>query len=268
MNEFIFDTEAYLKRVGLTSEPENDVEGLHRLQHAQFFSIPFENFEIQLGREIPLDNESLFRMMVHRKRGGYCFQLNGLMGLALQRFGFNSRHLLARVHLSGPPSSRTHLINCVEIDGRNWIVDVGFGAGGLRAPILLEEGTYTLEEGYDFAMEYREPWGWMMKTFDNGAWKDSYSFDMTIVTPRDIELGNFYTSHAPKSQFVTRRIASLPTERGRISLRNFIFTQVIDGVSTTSEIGEGREYMDVLSNRFGIETGAYYPDLKKIEPAT
>ena len=264
MNEFKFDREAYLKRIGLTAAPANNEEGLHQLQRAQFFSIPFENFEIQLRHGIPLDPDSLFRMLVHRKRGGYCFQLNGLMFLALKHFGFKAHQYLARVHLSDPPSSRTHLISGVEIDGRHWIVDVGFGAGGLRAPIRMEEGTYTLGEGYQFAMEYREPWGWFMKTFDNGKWKDSYSFDTTIVTEQDIKLGNYFTSNYPGSQFVRNRIASIPTPSGRVSVRDFTFTEVIDGVSTTTEINDGPEYLRLLSDRIGIQLNVDYSELKKV----
>jgi N-hydroxyarylamine O-acetyltransferase len=264
MANFHFDANAYLKRIGLTAAPPVNEEGLTQLHKAQFFSIPFENFDIQLGKEISLDRADIFNKLVLKKRGGYCFELNGLMDMALEHFGFKSRPLLARVHLTPVPGSRSHLLNLVEFRHASWIIDAGFGAGGLRGPVPLENRTFHFEGGYSYQLEECHPWGWMMRTLDKGTWKDSYSFDMEYVSDADRAMGNFFTSHSPDTHFTQIRTTSRPTENGRISLSNFIFTEIVDGAVLTKEIEDSPKYLDFLANRFGIELNVEYKMLRKV----
>lgn len=264
MPEFHFDPDLYLERIGLDFVPTPDENGLIELHKAQFFSIPFENFDIQLGKSINLNPAHLFDKLVKHPRGGYCFELNGLLGIALKHFGFKVRPLLARVHLAEEPSGRTHLLNLVELENGPWIIDAGFGAGGLRSPLPLKEGVYDHETGYSFSLEVKAPWGWMMRTLDKGAWKDSYSFDLEYVTKEDIEVGNFYTSHSPNTHFTQIRTASKPTENGRISLRNFTFTEIKGEEVKTTEIEDNPGYLDFLREKFGIDLNTHYKELKKL----
>lgn len=106
-----FDLEAYLCRVNFSGSTVVSADTLERLHHAHFHSIPFENFDVLLGRGIRLDPKALFDKLVLGKRGGYCFELNGLFLQALQAMGFRARPLLARDHVAAPgkrcKSSRT-----------------------------------------------------------------------------------------------------------------------------------------------------------------
>lgn len=264
MEKFNFNPELYLNRIGLSVPPDLDKTGLVQLHQAQFFSIPFENFDIQMGKSILLDPEHLFQKLVLKKRGGYCFELNGLLAMALKHFGFNVRPLLARVHLAAEPSGRTHLLNLVELENGPWIIDAGFGAGGLRSPLPLKPGVYEHESGYSFSLEKRAPWGWMMRTLDKGLWKDSYSFDLEHVTKEDIDVGNFYTSHSPNTHFTQIRTASKPTAKGRISIRNFTFTCINGEKVETSQVEDGPGYLDFLEEHFDIRLDTEYENLKKI----
>jgi N-hydroxyarylamine O-acetyltransferase len=263
---FSFDSEAYLSRIGIKETPAPDEGGLRTLHNSQFSVIPFENFDIQLGRGINLDPGHLFEKLVRRRRGGYCFELNGLMLLALRALGFQARPLLARVHLETPPSGRTHQLNLVEIGDRSWIMDVGFGAGGLRSPMPLEADRVEEGPGSAFRFQQREPWGFMMLTRVDDEWKDSYSFDLSHVTDADIAVGNHYTSTSNKSHFVTSRIASLPHARGRIAIRDFTLTRIDDGGKATWEIPAGASYLEALSTHFGIELDAGYDELRAVSP--
>ncbi len=119
MGIFKFDTTAYLQRLRLSESISPTTKGLRTLQRAQFFNIPFENFDIQLGRGIDLDPARLFDKLVHHPRGGYCFELNGLFLMALRAFEFEARPLLARVHTSGEPSGRGHQLALVDLDDRH-----------------------------------------------------------------------------------------------------------------------------------------------------
>lgn len=261
---FSGEIEAYLARVGLSARPQPDEVGLHALHRAQFYTIPFENFDIQLGRGINLDPQHVFTKLVQHRRGGYCFELNGLMLRVLRQLGFAARPLLARVHLEAKPSGRTHQLNLVELAGRPWVVDVGFGAGGLRCPLPLELG--RIEEGSDGAFRFvaREPWGFMMQTREQGQWRDSYSFDLSDVTDADIAVGNHYTSTSPATHFVRNRIAGLPQVGGRVTLRDFTVTESDGDEKTTREVPAGPQYLAELAATFGIALDAEYADLRDL----
>ena len=261
---YIFPLEAYLSRVGLSNHPAPDEDGLHALHEAQFFTIPFENFDIQLGRGIGLEPECLAAKLVYRRRGGYCFELNGLMLLALRAVGFPARPLLARVHLGPSPSGRSHQLNLVEIKDRPWVIDVGFGAGGLRCPMPLEIGYTADGPGWAFRFVERDPWGIMMQSREGETWKDSYSFDLSHVTDADIRMGNHYTSTSSNCQFVTSRVASLPQAGGRTSLLDFTLTRIDGGEKTTRKVPAGSAYLAELASTFNIELDANYDDLRAV----
>ena len=263
-SDFDFATEKYLTRIGLSEVPATDETGLQALHTAQFFSIPFENFDIQLGRGVNLAPDHLCAKLVGSRRGGYCFELNGLMLMALRSLGFQVRPLLARVHLGPSPSSRTHQLNLVVLDGRPWIIDVGFGAGGLRCPMPLETGRNEEGPGWAFRLVKQEPWGYMMQSRVEGVWKDSYSFDLSHVIAADIAMGNHYTSTSPDCHFVTSRVASAPRSHGRVSLSDFTLTEIRADEKTTRQVPVGAAYLAELSTTFGIELGAEYEDLGEL----
>lgn len=135
------DLDAYLARLGLGLPPLADIDGLTTLQRAHRLAIPFENLDIRLGRGISLDPGHVFEKLVHKRRGGYCFEQNQLFLRALQAIGFDARPLLARVWLvaEGVPP-RTHTLNLVRINGEDWIADAGFG-GSYSPPMKLFHGS-------------------------------------------------------------------------------------------------------------------------------
>lgn len=259
-----FDIAAYLERVGLAEIPAPNEDGLRELHTAQFFTIPFENFDIQLGRGVNLEPAHLFAKLVGSRRGGYCFELNGLMLMVLRSLGFTARPLLARVHLEAQPSGRTHQLTLVELAGRPWLLDVGFGADGLRCPLPLATDRTEEGPGWAFRLREKEPWGVMMQSRVDGFWKDSYSFDLSHVTPADIAVGNHFTSTASTVHFVNHRLASLPLAEGRVSLRDETLTRVSAGEKTTKQMATGPGYLTELAETFGIVLDADYGDLRDL----
>lgn len=243
--------ETSLHRVGLTRAPDTDASGLATLHRAHFFAIPFENFDVLSGNGVDLDPDAVFDKLVTRRRGGYCFELNGLMLRVLRTLGFDARPLLARVHLTDPPSGRTHQLNLVTLDEGQWIMDVGFGAGGPRAPLSLSEGV-TDCGCTTFELSRCDPWGWMLRTLESGEWKSSYSFDLEHATAEDIEVGNHYTSTSPKTHFTQLATVSLPTPEGRISLRDAELTE-IDGSGERKTRIVSNSYLEFVRTAFGIE---------------
>lgn len=98
------DLDAYLARIGHQGAIAPDLETLRGLQRAHVASIPFENLEVALGRQVPLDLKSLQAKLVGRRRGGYCYEQNALFCRRVGARRIRSRGLSARWW----PSSLVH----------------------------------------------------------------------------------------------------------------------------------------------------------------
>jgi len=265
MDTKAFELDDYLERVNYSGvvQPTEDVfETLHR---AQYSKIPFENFDILLGRGISLKPATLFDKLVNKVRGGYCFELNGLFLMALKAFGFNARALLARVHKSGTPSGREHQIALVSIRGRQWITDVGFGYPNLRVPIPLELDHSTTHDELTFRLTNAGHFGTMLQILKDNQWQDLYSFDLEHVCPADIACGNHFTSTHPSSFFTFARVAAIPTNNGATTLFNNTLKRLASGKVQIHNLPDGQLYIDALKDHFDIELDAGYDELPPIQ---
>lgn len=261
MSRRAFDLDAYLQRLNYSGIIQPTQDGLEALHRAQICTIPFENFDILLGRGISLEPTALCNKLVHRARGGYCFELNGLFLMALQALGFDARALLARIHPSGTPTGRGHQVTLVTLHGRQWIADVGYGGPHLRAPIPFEINHPVTHEDETFRLVEAPPFGIMVQTLEEDRWQDLYSVDLGHVCAADIAYGNHFTSTHPSSFFTFARLAALPTPNGRISLLDRTLRTVTAGTKQVQELAEGQAYLDALKAHFGIELDAPYEAL-------
>lgn len=256
MNRVNFEQDAYLQRINLRGSIMATADGLEALHRAQLYSIPFENFDILLERGIHLEPSALFNKLVHRPRGGYCFELNGLFLMALQSLGFNARPLLARVHLTGTPSGRGHQLTLVSIRGWEWITDVGFGSQNMRAPLPLERDHPIMRDGQTYRLKASGPFGTMLQALENDRWQDLYSFDRGHVYPSDIAYGNHYTATHPDSFFTFKKVAARHLQNGVYTLSDTTLKSVINGTQQAQELKQGQAYLDALQKYFGIELDA------------
>lgn len=264
MIESSLDLDAYLERVKLSGTVQVNEDGLEALHRAQVYSIPFENFDILLGREIELAPDALVEKLVEHRRGGYCFELNGLFKLAAEASGFEVQTLLARVHMGPEPSARTHQLGLVKLGGREWLVDVGFGKQSLRAPMPLELERQSLQDGVPYRVVKAPPWGFMLQSHEEEEWQDLYSFDLGPVTAADIECGNHLTSTHPQSFFTQLKIAALARPKGRASLLDFTLQIVSNGVCESKELHPGDSFLATLESLFGIELDEPYESIKPL----
>ena len=259
-----FDQAAYLRRIGLDEPVSPDEKGLELITRAQGFSIPFENFDILLGRGISLAAADIFNKLVMSPRGGYCFELNNLLLMALQHFGFEARPLLARVHLRGTPTARTHQLILVTINDKRWLADVGFGGGGLLAPIPFELDRVNEQDNLACRLVKNPVYDTMLQLKTEDRWQDLYSFDLSHVSEADIVMSNHFTSTHPENFFTFARIATLPVAGGRLSLMNFNLKQRINHQEETTVLLPGQTYLDALKDNFGIQLDAPYEALKPV----
>jgi len=248
---------AYLERIGFSGAPRPDAETLAALQRAHRFAVAFENLDIPLGRGVALAPERLFEKIVAGRRGGYCFEQNGLFLQVLEAVGFAARPLLARVWLGAEAiPARTHTLNLVRLDEEALIVDVGFG-GSFVPPMPLAAGAEAAtDDGARHRFLADPDHGWMLERDGGEGWARQYSFTLDPAWPADLEMANQFTATRPGTRFTTLRIASAPTPDGYVSLIDRTLTTSRMGRSETREVADADAYRLVLAERFGLALSA------------
>lgn len=251
-----FDLDAYLERIRYsdTREPTAaTLAGLHR-QHVR--SIPFENLDVLLGQPIGIDPGSIQDKLVRRRRGGYCFEQNGLFRLALETLGFTVTPLIGRVRWMIPddtPTAATHMVLRVEADGRSWLADVGFGSMSLARPLLFE--TDLEQTGVAFEprrLITRGPHLVHQARIEH-AWRDVYQFAPEPAAFVDFEMGNWFTSTFPQSRFKQNLIAARSEDDRRFALLNREFTvRHADGRVEKRALASPADLLDVLARHFDL----------------
>jgi N-hydroxyarylamine O-acetyltransferase len=253
------DLDRYCERVRLSRVPPPTEDGLFALHRAQAFAIPFEGFDALLGREVKLDLASLEAKLVRSRRGGYCFELNGLMLAVLDAAGFETVPHLARVFYQRTPEEgvrpRTHQVTIVTIGGREWLVDVGFGAATPRLPLPFAYDEEHVVDGERFRL-LRDPLGTMVQHRFPDGWQDLYVFTRERAHPADFVLSNHYTSTHPASRFKQEpRVGRLLPE-GRVTMRGERVTWLRNGEVTSIPTPRGAELLALLDREFGIALDA------------
>lgn len=216
------DLQRYFDRIGYQGPRTPALETLAALMLAHVQSIPFENLDVLLGRPIRLEPEALFGKLVAQRRGGYCFEQNGLFMEVLIRLGFAVRPLRAAVRLGQPDRSvaagHTHLALEVTVAGRRWLADVGVGAASLSQPLAWAADLVqpTLHETRRLQQEAGV---WYHQVQRAAGWIDVYEFGGETLSAPDRAIANWYTSTHPDSVFRRRLTVTraLPGG-GRVSL--------------------------------------------------
>lgn len=248
----MFELQSYLARIGTVDVGRADLPTLTRLHRAHSSAIPFENLDIQMRRPIALDAASLQAALVHRRRGGYCFQQNALFRLALRALGYQPRSHEGRVFdPSGAMLPRTHMVLTVAVDGIDWLVDVGFGGLGIVEPITLD-GTVFDQDGW----RYRVVLDGRFHLLDRariGGWDDLYRFTTEPAEDVDYVVGNWYTSTHPDSKFVRTLTVQRMLGRSRHVLRGLVYSVATGGGDWQTRTLARNELVPVLRDVFGLD---------------
>ncbi len=203
--------------------------------------------------------------VVHHKRGGYCHELNMLLRMALNFYGFDVRPLLGRVHITGTVTGRGHQISLVTLENQQWILDVGFGAETPDTPLPLIFDKEIKTKRHIFKFVEDDIYGIMLKVKEENTWKSMYSFDLCHVCNADIDYGNHFASTHPQSVFVFARVAALPIEQGMITLFNTTLKKTVNNETQTIQLKEDDTYIEEIEKHFGIKLDASYKDFKPID---
>ncbi|HEX4474144.1 MAG TPA: arylamine N-acetyltransferase [Polyangiaceae bacterium] len=250
------DLAGYAERIRYAGPLEPTLSVLHALTAAHAEAIPFENLDVLLGRPIDLADEGLFDKLVRRRRGGYCFEQNGLFLRVLEAIGFSVTPLSARVRLDRPRDylpPRTHVFLRVVLDGESWLTDVGVGGVSLTAAIRLDaDGEQATP--HESRRIVREDHRWFHQARFGTDWVDVYEFTREPMPPIDREVANWFTSAHPASHFKNRLIAARAGRDGRrFTLLNDQFkVRERDGRAVSQTIATAAELLAVLAEQFEL----------------
>jgi N-hydroxyarylamine O-acetyltransferase len=246
------DLQAYFDRINFTGEARPDVATLRALHRAHMQAIPYDSLDVQFGRPVSLDPAAAFDKIVTRRRGGWCYEMNGLFGAMLQAIGFKVTRMAgaAMREVRGDFMIGSHLVLLVEIDGEPWIADVGFGDGALE-PFRLATGPLSFE-GYDFLVETLDDRWWR---FHNHALGGAKSFDF-IVEPADPALLQEkcdWLHDAPDSPFVQNVICQRYRGGEILQLIGRSYRQIRGGEKQDRLIESADEFVQVLRDDFTLD---------------
>ena len=246
----------YFGRIQYGGSPRVDVETLRDLHLLHLKEIPYENLDVFCLRGVRLDAETLMRKILLRRRGGYCFEQNGLFLAALTALGFKCHPNMARVHRNRPqPGGRTHQINLVELEGETWVCDVGFGGSAFRYPLPLRPDVEFEQLGEVYRFHVSEPHGFYLQRKSGGAWHPLYTFRVEAALPIDMEIANFYTGNSADHVFLNSIRGTRMTERGRVTVLDHTFRayDLMQGTVRQAVVGEFAAYLEQLREHLGVE---------------
>ncbi|TAN05121.1 MAG: arylamine N-acetyltransferase [Rhodanobacteraceae bacterium] len=257
----VIDLDGYFRRIGYTGSRVPTVAVLHAITRAHAEAIPFENLDVLLGHPIELAPAALYRKLVVERRGGYCFEQNGLLLEVLTRLGFLVRPLSARVRLGTADRSidlpRTHLVLEVSVDGAAWITDVGVGSASLTAALRL---VADVEQStpHEPRRLVRADGRWYHQIWRGGAWVDVYEFTGEVMPLIDRTLANWYTSTHPQSKFRRDLLVALARRDGRrVALHGHELSfYAHTGAAEHRDVSAPGQLLAALRDEFGIELPA------------
>jgi N-hydroxyarylamine O-acetyltransferase len=220
------DISTYLRRIGYNRVVFRDLSTLRALQQHHVFAIPFETMDIHNKIPIILRIESLFQKVILDNRGGYCYELNTLFHRLLTVSGFKVSMISGRIlHGQGYGREFEHMALMVELDGKRWLVDVGYGDFSVQ-PLAIEPGEiqsdgrtfYQIVDG--IVVDGKEYLGVAKWNDSKQTFKIEYIFTLTPRVLADFEAMNEFHQTSSESHFARAMIVSLPIPNGRISLIN------------------------------------------------
>ncbi len=248
----------YLKRIGAAAPGRPSVDLLGKLLRAHVTSVPFENLDVQLGHRLSTDVDAAFDKIVDRRRGGWCYEQNGLFGWALDKIGFEVTRVAAGVmrHERGAAADANHLcllVRLPEDDDRVWLADVGLG-GSLFGPLPLAETT-SIHPPFEVGLERVADGRW--RFFEDSAHgRFSFDFVATAADENALSAKCVELQTDPESSFVLNLVAQLRLHDEHVSLRGRVLTRTTSSGASRRTLESANELVTVLSSVFDVDLPA------------
>ncbi|MFC4076284.1 arylamine N-acetyltransferase family protein [Salinithrix halophila] len=249
------DVNAYLARIGETRLQAPDFTFLSRLVERHFYTVPFENLDIHLGRPIRLDPDAIYHKIVHRRRGGFCYELNSAFGSLLHSLGFNVSYISGRVRTSsggfGPEYDHMALLVGLE---EEYLVDVGFG-DSCRLPLPLSgERKKDISGWYRIKPRSKQPGVFALEKKNGRRWSPEYLFTTRPRKLEDFACMCEIQQTSPTSVFRQHLICTIATPGGRITVSDNHFTITERGEKQKIPIQSANDRELIIRRWMGIDS--------------
>jgi N-hydroxyarylamine O-acetyltransferase len=247
------NVDTYLKRISYDGPVAPTPQTLRALQLAHLLAVPFENLSIHSNEPVVLNEDALFAKIVNDRRGGFCYECNGLFAGLLRGLGFDVKMLAAGV---GRPDGTfgprfDHMTLMVTLDDR-WLVDVGFGDSFLE-PLLLDSRSEQVQGTRAFRIEADNDHLILARRKDDGNWQPQYRFDLESHEFPAYEEMCRYHQTSPDSHFTKGVICSRATSDGRITLSDMrLITTGPQQERDERNLSSREEFDQILRDQFGI----------------
>ncbi len=247
------NVDAYLRRIGYYGHGAPTLETLRELHSLHMLSVPFENLDIHFGNRIIVDENRFFDKIVLRRRGGFCYELNGLFAALLREMGFDVTLLAAQVWDDGRPGPEFDHMTLLVRFNEPWLADVGFGDSFIE-PLPLRNGFEEIQRGTAYRIE-TSGGTWTLKEHrqPGGGWNVLYTFDLQPRQLSDYAPMCDYHQTSPDSHFTQKRACSMATRDGRVTVSDMKLIVTKNGVRTETILPDQTAWNEALAVYFGIE---------------
>ncbi|MGN0838097.1 MAG: arylamine N-acetyltransferase [Pyramidobacter sp.] len=251
----------YLDRIGWRDRTELTLPCLTELQRLHLLSVPYENLDLLNGVPLSLTPDDLFRKIIMNRRGGFCFELQGMFCFLLKSMGFSVTQYAGRfMDEPGTVQMRRHRILVIDLNGRRYYCDVGVRSESSRRPLELVEGLVQ-SDGISAYCFRKDPfYGWVLRQKETGKpWKDILGFTEEPQIDDDYVMPAFYCEKHPCSTFNKFMKISLFTPDSDLTVVGNTF-KVYRGarVAERRELRTDAEAAELLKNVFGIAVPESY----------
>jgi arylamine N-acetyltransferase len=259
----------YLSRIGLSLDKSNlkaDYATLALIMEGQSRCIAFENFDVVMQKTISISRPDVEKKLVDNLRGGYCWELNTLLQMALEEVGFSVSPRMCRVRWGKPDDTEepntgfTHFALKVRTqDGSSYLADTGFGGTNSMAPINLgmKEESQELPEGLFHVVSSKHEGFYVLELLVKNEWRPLYEWRDERAPLVDQECSNWFSCTYPKARFTTQFFTCrvIGEERHHI-LNNKYAIRRGHGVEkqvTEEKINDKSRLLELVDTVFGIK---------------
>jgi N-hydroxyarylamine O-acetyltransferase len=253
--------EAYLDRIDFRGSLRPDEETLRAVHRRHVEAIPYENLDVQFHRPVTRQIEPVFDKLVTARRGGWCYEMNGLLAWALEECGFKLTRLAGAVmrETEGEAVIGNHLVLLVDL-GQPWMADAGFG-DGLIEPVPLKEGPFRVGP-FHCSLERIEDGWWRYRNDPRGG-APSFDFHPELSDEARLDDRCQYLQASPDSPFVQNAVVQRWRNDEHFSVRGRVLQTFTEDGPAKRILQDAEEYVAVLRDMFGLDM----PEASNLWPA-
>jgi N-hydroxyarylamine O-acetyltransferase len=244
--------DCYLDLIEIDRRPMT-YEYLTLLVHHHLMRLNHNNLDSFFGRAIQFTPESLIKKFLDEQMGGLCYVLNAALNYLLKDLGFSSKLVSAKIYRYHEKEfsfqNSTHAVVIVELDQREYLIDVGWG-NSFRTPLLISDeitadstGEYKIHQQGD---EYE-----LYEKIDN-EYSKQYSFSQQPSSLKNITLDLKVVNSMYKTDLDDYLFYTKLQESGFIGLSGSKFT-ISSGSKRVIHLKTHSEITEVLVNNFGVK---------------